>query len=215
MSWHLCVSHFSGIRLFVTPWIEARQAPLSVEFSRQEYWSGKPCPPSRGSSPPRHHTQVSCTAGRFFTIWATGDVWANIYSQLNDHHIPTYTNMNVEVLHPDGHHVWILLVTGTARGSKHPCPSKPHRFCFAGMLHHAPRSSPCLYPLRRDGPFPLTSAEFLLHQCSTCWEDGAWPNTSWNPGPPVWRLVTFGWLTIPHWACFLVGVMELLVLHSC
>ena len=30
---------------FVTPWTVAHQAPLSVGFSRQEYWSGLPCPP--------------------------------------------------------------------------------------------------------------------------------------------------------------------------
>ena len=35
----------SHIQLFVTPWTVARQAPLSVEFSRQEYWSGLPFPP--------------------------------------------------------------------------------------------------------------------------------------------------------------------------
>ena len=29
---------------FVTPWTVARQAPLSMGFSRQEYWSGLPCP---------------------------------------------------------------------------------------------------------------------------------------------------------------------------
>ena len=29
-----------------TPWTAARQAPLSVEVSRQEYWSGLPCPSS-------------------------------------------------------------------------------------------------------------------------------------------------------------------------
>ena len=29
---------------FETKWTVARQAPLSVEFSRQEYWSGLPCP---------------------------------------------------------------------------------------------------------------------------------------------------------------------------
>ena len=29
---------------FATPWTVARQAPLSVEFSRQEYWSGLPFP---------------------------------------------------------------------------------------------------------------------------------------------------------------------------
>ena len=29
----------------MTPWIVARQTPLSMEFSRQEYWSGWPVPP--------------------------------------------------------------------------------------------------------------------------------------------------------------------------
>ena len=37
-----CVKSLSGVRLFVTPWTVARQAPLSMEFSRQEYWSGLP-----------------------------------------------------------------------------------------------------------------------------------------------------------------------------
>ena len=35
---------FSRVRLFATPWTVARQAPLSVEFSRQEHWSGLPFP---------------------------------------------------------------------------------------------------------------------------------------------------------------------------
>ena len=34
----------SRIRLFMTPWIVACQAPLSMEFSRQEYYSGQPFP---------------------------------------------------------------------------------------------------------------------------------------------------------------------------
>ena len=40
----MCVSvkSLSGVRLFVTPWTVARQAPLSMEFSRQEYCSGLP-----------------------------------------------------------------------------------------------------------------------------------------------------------------------------
>ena len=37
-------SHFSRVRLSVTPWTVARQAPLSMGFSRQEYWSGLPLP---------------------------------------------------------------------------------------------------------------------------------------------------------------------------
>ena len=36
------LSHFSRVRLFTTPRTIARQAPLSMEFSRQEYWSGLP-----------------------------------------------------------------------------------------------------------------------------------------------------------------------------
>jgi len=41
-----CVlSSFSCIWLFATLWTVAFQAPLSVGFSRQEYWSGLPCPP--------------------------------------------------------------------------------------------------------------------------------------------------------------------------
>ena len=39
------LSRFSYIQLFSTPWTRARQAPLSVELSRQEYWSELQCPP--------------------------------------------------------------------------------------------------------------------------------------------------------------------------
>ena len=42
----LCMlSRFSCVQLFAMPWTAARQAPLSVGFSRQEYWSGLPWPP--------------------------------------------------------------------------------------------------------------------------------------------------------------------------
>ena len=36
------VKSLSRVPLFVTPWIVAYQAPLSVGFSRQDYWSGLP-----------------------------------------------------------------------------------------------------------------------------------------------------------------------------
>ena len=39
------LSRFSCVQLFVTLWTVARQAPLSIGFSRQEYLSGLPCPP--------------------------------------------------------------------------------------------------------------------------------------------------------------------------
>ena len=39
------LAYFSRVRLFATLWTVAFQAPQSVGFSRQEYWSGLPCPP--------------------------------------------------------------------------------------------------------------------------------------------------------------------------
>ena len=47
------LSQFSRVQLSVTPWSVARQAPLSMRFSRQEYWSGLLCPSPGGSSQPR------------------------------------------------------------------------------------------------------------------------------------------------------------------
>ena len=44
----MCVcmlSHFSDVQLFATQWTMAHQVPPSKGFSRQEYWSGLPCPP--------------------------------------------------------------------------------------------------------------------------------------------------------------------------
>ena len=40
----LLLSHFSCVLLFETPWTPAYQAPPSMGFSRQEYWSGMPSP---------------------------------------------------------------------------------------------------------------------------------------------------------------------------
>ena len=60
------VPSLSHVQLFTTPWTAAHQAPLSMEFSTQEYWSGLPFP----SPQPRDPTPVSCfscIAGRFFT----------------------------------------------------------------------------------------------------------------------------------------------------
>ena len=39
------LSHFSHVQLSVILWTAACQAALSMGFSRQEYWSGFPCPP--------------------------------------------------------------------------------------------------------------------------------------------------------------------------
>ena len=72
---HVCMlSHFSCVRLFATLWTVACQAPLSMGFFRQEYWSGLLCPPP-GDLPDPEIEPMSlkfpALAGRFFTTSAT------------------------------------------------------------------------------------------------------------------------------------------------
>ena len=45
--WKVKVKLFSHVRLLVTPWTAAHQAPPSMGYSRQEYWSGVPLPSPR------------------------------------------------------------------------------------------------------------------------------------------------------------------------
>ena len=74
-------SHFSCVQLFSTLWTLACQAPLSLEFSRQEYQSGLPFPPP-GDLPDPGIEPVLLTppalAGRFFTTCATWEAITKI-----------------------------------------------------------------------------------------------------------------------------------------
>ena len=69
------LSRFSCVQLFETLWTVAPQAPLSMEFSRQEYWSGLPCPNPPGDFPnpgiqPTSFASPALADG-FFTTSAT------------------------------------------------------------------------------------------------------------------------------------------------
>ena len=46
------LNHFNHVQLFATLWTVVHKAPLSKGFSRQEYWSGLPCPPPGGLPDP-------------------------------------------------------------------------------------------------------------------------------------------------------------------
>ena len=62
------LSHFSCVRLIATLWTVAHQAPLSLRILQACILEWVAMPSSKGSSQPREQTQVSCIAGRFFTI---------------------------------------------------------------------------------------------------------------------------------------------------
>ena len=63
----LLLSRFSCVQLFATPWTAAYQAPLSMGFSRQEYWSGLPFPSPGDFPKPGIEPASPALAGRFFT----------------------------------------------------------------------------------------------------------------------------------------------------
>ena len=87
-------SHFSRVWLFATQWTVACQAPLSIGFSRQEYWSGLLCPPP-GDLPKPELEPTSLVslalAGGSVTTGATGEAtfahvkWLFIYPQTYAH----------------------------------------------------------------------------------------------------------------------------------
>ena len=62
------VQSLGHVQSFTAPWTVAHQAPLSMGFPRQEYWSGLPFPSPGEPSQPRNQTWISRIAGRFFTI---------------------------------------------------------------------------------------------------------------------------------------------------
>ena len=75
---------------FVTPWTIAHQAPQSMKFSRQEYWSGLPCPASRDLPDPgiKPTSLVSpALVGGFFTTEPPGKAQ-------NDFPIPQYVKIS-------------------------------------------------------------------------------------------------------------------------
>ena len=63
-----CVFKVSSV---ITPWTAARPAPLSTGLSRQEYWSGWPCPPPGDLPSPGRSPRSPALGGGFFTTSAT------------------------------------------------------------------------------------------------------------------------------------------------
>ena len=58
--WKVKVKSLSHVQLLVTPWTVAYQAPLSMGFPRQEYWSGVPLPSPRMSPGTCHLREEFC-----------------------------------------------------------------------------------------------------------------------------------------------------------
>ena len=64
--WKVKVKSLSRVRLLATPWTAAHQAPPSMGFSRQEYWSGVPLPSPNPTSGWVYLKKVKSLSGRDF-----------------------------------------------------------------------------------------------------------------------------------------------------
>ena len=76
------LSCLSRVRLFVTLWTVACQAPLSLRFSRQEYWSGLPCAPPEELPDPGIepvYLMLPALSGVFFTTSATWEAFLMVW----------------------------------------------------------------------------------------------------------------------------------------
>ena len=88
--WKVKRKSLSRVRLFATPWTAAHQAPPSMGFSRQEYWSGVPSPSP--SCLPHIISKRLCSAFQFcadlspdYTEKRTESWWLTSYSVLGKH----------------------------------------------------------------------------------------------------------------------------------
>ena len=98
------ISCFSCVQFFATLWTVAHQAPLSMEFSRQEYWSGWPCPPPGGLPDPGIEPMPLMSPAlvlRFFTTsatWEALDVPEDPQSEHVENHLFLFYPWSVQLL---------------------------------------------------------------------------------------------------------------------
>ena len=99
----------SYVQLFTTPWIVAQQASVSMEFSRQKYWSRLPFPPP-GHLPDSRIELTSpafpLLAGRFFTTEPPGTLINEVWTLANNCAALTVTRVEL----PELRRLWWCLL---------------------------------------------------------------------------------------------------------
>ena len=76
--WKVKVKLLSRARLLVTPCTAAYQAPPSMEFARQEYWSGVPLPSPRLYWAPLIYQSPNWTLPEYISSWTLNSFWVDI-----------------------------------------------------------------------------------------------------------------------------------------
>ena len=145
------LSYFNHVQFFVTPWTVAHQAPLSMGFSKQEYWNELPCPPPGDLPDPRTEPgslTSPALAGRFFTTSATWEAPVQfssvaqscpiLYNPMNHstpglpvhHHLPEFRLTSIKSVMPSSH-----LILGCPLLLLPPIPPSIRVFSNESTLH--------------------------------------------------------------------------------
>ena len=138
----------SRVQPYGTSWTVARQAPLSMESSKQVYWRGLPCSPPGGSSWPMDRPRVSPVAGRFFTVWTTREAKnpSNLFCKRN-------FTLPVVKLSQDKCVGAIGCIVVTKRDTLSPGCAVPCRSVMSDSLYPGlPHCRRILYHLSHQGP---------------------------------------------------------------
>ena len=77
------LSYFSHVQLFATLWTVALQAPRSMRFSKQQYWSGLPCPPPGGLPDPGIKPTYLCLHWQVGSLPLAPLEWQKHHSKLS------------------------------------------------------------------------------------------------------------------------------------
>ena len=128
-------------RLFATPWTVASQAPLSMKFSRQEYWSGLPFPPPR-DLPDWGLNLDLLNYGQTFSVWATISVQFS-------------RSVTSDSLQPhESQHARPPCPSPTLGVHSNSCPSS--RWCHPAISSSVIPFSPCPQSLPASGSFQMS-----------------------------------------------------------
>ena len=145
-------SRFQGVWLFVSPWTVAHQAPLSMGFSRQEYWSALPGPPPGDLPDPGIEPVSPALAGGFFTTSATWEAhvlyqssskrisWTSVTGELLNNANPPVPFQTYRISASKG--IWQPGLSTSHTGNGPTCPGEP----LLSMLTHQNGANWCKNP---------------------------------------------------------------------
>ena len=106
------LTHFSCVQLFVTPWTVAHQAPLSMGFSRQEYWNGLPFPSPGNLPDPGIKPGSPAVQADSLPFVPSGKTYAHKHTHTHIHtHTHTHIFISVSIVHSLSLYIYIYIHT--------------------------------------------------------------------------------------------------------